>query len=69
MQPLPGGMVWPGASRQLSSNPATITYYLRHREEVDACLAEEEAETENWRQEAQTRFDTRALGTRLLARM
>ena len=47
---------------------ATITYYLRHREEVDAYLAEEDDETELWRRKAQALFDTRALRDRLLAR-
>lgn len=46
---------------------ATISYYLRHRNEVDAYLAGEEAEAQTARREAEAFFDTSALRARLLS--
>jgi uncharacterized protein (DUF433 family) len=47
---------------------ATITYYLRHREDVDAYLAEQEEAAAEAKDEAERYFDTSALRSRLLAR-
>lgn len=45
---------------------ATIAYYLRHREDVDAYLAEEAAKAERVRREADSRPATKALRKKLL---
>jgi uncharacterized protein (DUF433 family) len=47
---------------------ATITYYLRHKDAVDAYLAERRQVAERVRRENERRFDTTALRRRLLAR-
>lgn len=47
---------------------AVIGYYLRHQTEVDAYLAEADAEAERVRREVEARPETRALREKLLAR-
>jgi uncharacterized protein (DUF433 family) len=47
---------------------ATISYYLRHRQEVDAYLAEREREAEALRRELESRSPPDGLRERLLAR-
>ncbi len=48
---------------------ATIAYYLRHRAELDAYLAEQRQATDERRAEAGARFDTSGLRERLRARL
>ena len=50
----------------LSDVYAVIAYYLRHRAEVDAHLAELEAEAEGIQDEVDARPETRALREKLL---
>jgi uncharacterized protein (DUF433 family) len=45
-----------------------IAYYSRHRDEVESYLAERKKLAEDWRREAPSLFDTRALREKLLAR-
>jgi uncharacterized protein (DUF433 family) len=47
---------------------AVITYYLRHREEVDAYLSRQEEEADRTRREMEARFDPAGVRERLLAR-
>ena len=47
---------------------AAISYYLRHQEEVEAYLAEREAEAERIHQEAEADPANKALREKLLAR-
>jgi uncharacterized protein (DUF433 family) len=54
-------------SGALSDVYAVIAYYLRHRAEVDAHLAEREAEAEGIQDEVDARPETRALREKLLA--
>lgn len=55
-------------SLQLADVYATITYYLRHRNEVDAYMQREEQLAETVRQENLARVDQRGIRERLLAR-
>lgn len=55
-------------SLQLADVYATVTYYLRHRNEVDAYIAREAEAAESARAEAEEFFDTSSLRARLLAR-
>jgi uncharacterized protein (DUF433 family) len=48
---------------------ATIAYVLRHRSEVDAYLAEQEAEAEAIRRKIEERYPTAELRQRLRARL
>ena len=48
---------------------AVITYYLRHRDEVDAHLSERRARAEAIRREIETRSSQTDLRARLLARL
>lgn len=47
---------------------ATITYFLRHRDEVTAYLAQRRAVRDNVRSENERRFDPAGVRARLLAR-
>jgi uncharacterized protein (DUF433 family) len=47
---------------------AVVTYYLRNRAEVDDYLAAAAAETQQFREEAEKRYDQTGIRTRLLAR-
>jgi uncharacterized protein (DUF433 family) len=47
---------------------AVITYYLRHKEEVDAYLARREEQAEEIRKRDLARYDQRGIRERLLAR-
>lgn len=47
---------------------SVITYYLRHKPEDDAYLAEREALAERVREEAERRFPSAGIRERLLAR-
>jgi uncharacterized protein (DUF433 family) len=47
---------------------ATITYYLRHRDEVDDYVQRQELRAETVRQENLARFDQQGIRERLLAR-
>jgi uncharacterized protein (DUF433 family) len=47
---------------------ATIAWYLRHREQVDAYLQQGAADGEAWRRFWESRYDKAALRERLLAR-
>lgn len=47
---------------------AVIAYYLRHRDEVDAYIREQEKEAENVRLENEARFAPQGIRERLLAR-
>src|SRR5438105_3238521 len=53
---------------ELADVYGTITYYLAHRDELDAYLRAEAAETAQLRREMEARFDTRGLRERLLRR-
>lgn len=48
---------------------SVITYYLRHRPEVDAYLTRRREEAETVRRENQARFDPQGLRERLRARL
>ena len=54
---------------QLDDVYAVITYYLRHREEVEAYLERRQQRAAAVRQENEARFDHRGLRQRLLARL
>jgi hypothetical protein len=47
---------------------AVIAYYLRHKEEVEAYLQEQERLSEKIREENEQRFPSKGLRDRLLAR-
>jgi uncharacterized protein (DUF433 family) len=47
---------------------AVIAYYLRHKSEVDAHLADQQREREGVRQQNEARFDPSGIRQRLLAR-
>jgi uncharacterized protein (DUF433 family) len=55
-------------SLRLADIYTTITYYLRHRDEVDAYVQREEQLAKAVRQENLARFDQRGIRERLLAR-
>lgn len=55
-------------SLQLSDIYWVISYYLRHRDEVDAYLAERQRQAEVIRHETEQRFNPMGLRDRLLAR-
>ena len=55
-------------SLHLADIYATITYYLRHRNEVDAYVQRQESLADAVRQENLARFDQRGIRERLLAR-
>ena len=54
---------------QLDDVYAVITYYLRHREEVQAYLEKRRRHADAVRRENEARFDQRGLRARLLARL
>jgi uncharacterized protein (DUF433 family) len=54
---------------QLDDVYAVITYYLRHREEVEAYLEKRRRQADAVRHENEARFDHRGLRARLLARL
>lgn len=56
-------------SLDLTDTYAAITYYLRHRSEVDRMLAEEEREIEEVQAEIEREFPTADLRRRLRDRM
>ena len=47
---------------------AVIGYYLRHQDEVDAYLAEQQQEADEIRQQNEARFNPAGIRSRLLAR-
>jgi len=47
---------------------AVIGYYLRHQDEVDAYLAEQQHEADEMRQQNEARFNPAGIRSRLLAR-
>ncbi|MGE0826265.1 MAG: DUF433 domain-containing protein [Candidatus Binatia bacterium] len=47
---------------------AVITYYLRHRQEVEAYLAQQRQQAEHLQQEVEARFSPSGVRERLLAR-
>lgn len=53
---------------ELSDIYAVISYYLTHREHVDAWLEQEHMEGERIRREVETRFDSKGIRDRLLKR-
>ncbi|MBI4606471.1 MAG: DUF433 domain-containing protein [Planctomycetes bacterium] len=55
-------------SLRLDDAYAVITYYLRHKAEVDACLALTREKGEKLRQGIEARFPTNGVRERLLAR-
>ena len=55
-------------SLNLADIYAVITYYLRHRQAVEAYLAQQRQETESIRQEVEERFSPVGVRERLLAR-
>ena len=55
-------------SLNLSDVYAVITYYLRHRDEVQAYLNERQAKRDQVREEIQAKFPTNGLRERLLRR-
>lgn len=55
-------------SLELTDVYAAVTYYLRHREGVDAYLREREARREEVRRENEKRFPQAGIRERLLAR-
>ncbi len=56
-------------SLELSDVYAVLTYYLRHRGEVEAYLRQRRDETAQVRQENERRFPSSGLRERLLARL
>ena len=56
-------------SLQLADVYATITYYLRHREEVDGYLEKRQAQAEEVRRRLAARYDQAGLRSRLLTRL
>ena len=55
-------------SLNLADIYAVISYYLRHRQEVDAYLAQQRQETEEIQREVEERFSPTGVRERLLAR-
>jgi uncharacterized protein (DUF433 family) len=55
-------------SLRLADVYAAISYYLRHRSEVESYLAERREESSRIRQQNETRFDPAGVRARLLAR-
>ncbi len=53
---------------QLADVYAAISYYLRHRREVEACLRVRDAEADEVRRENEERFPSSGLRERLLRR-
>ena len=64
----PEGIVERYPTLQLGDVYGAIAYYLHHREEVRAYLAERERRGEEIRQELESRYDRQAIWARLLAR-
>ena len=56
------------SSLSLADVYSVLAHYLRHRQELDAYLAERAARTEQVRTSSQLRLDTKELRSRLLAR-
>lgn len=56
------------SSLDLADIYATIAYYLRHQEQVDGYLLDQEAQAEAARRDVEQHFDTRALRERLARR-
>jgi uncharacterized protein (DUF433 family) len=56
------------SSLRLADIYAIITYYLKHKPEVDAYLQERERQAEEVRRQVAERFDQRGLREKLLAR-
>jgi uncharacterized protein (DUF433 family) len=61
-------MVQQYPSLTLADVYAVIGYYLRHRADVDAYLAEQQHEADMVRQQNEARFDHAGIRSRLLAR-
>jgi uncharacterized protein (DUF433 family) len=55
-------------SLRLADVYAVISYYLRHREEVDAYVDEQRRQAEEVRRQDEARFDRSGIRERLLAR-
>ena len=55
-------------SLMLADVYAVISYYLRHRQDVDRYLAEQQQEADTTRQLNETQFDPTGIRSRLLAR-
>jgi uncharacterized protein (DUF433 family) len=64
----PEQIVYKYPSLTLPDVYAVITYYLRHRQEVEAYLARQRQETEEIRREVEKRFSPHGVRERLLAR-
>lgn len=63
------GIVESFPTLELADVYATIAYYLRHREQVEAYLEQQERESERLQQEIEARFPKAGLRERLLARL
>ncbi len=55
-------------SLKLDDVYAVVTYYLRHKQEVDAYLCQREKEAEEIRRKVEARWDQRGIRERLLRR-
>lgn len=64
----PEQIVYDYDSLNLSEVYAAISYYLQHREEVDAYLAARSKQNEELRESNEARFDQKGLRDKLLAR-
>ena len=64
----PEQIVYKYPSLTLADVYAVITYYLRHKQEVEAYLAQQHQETEEIRREVEERFSSHGVRERLLAR-
>jgi len=64
----PEQIVYKYPSLNLPDVYAVITYYLRHRQEVEAHLAQQRQEAENIRREVEERFSPHGVREGLLAR-
>lgn len=64
----PEQIVYKYSSLALPDVYAVITYYLRHRQEVAAYLAQQRQEEEDIRREVEERFSPHGIRERLLAR-
>jgi len=64
----PEQIVYKYPSVSLADVYAVITYYLRHREEVETYLAQQRQEAEGIRREIEERFPPHGVRDRLLAR-
>jgi uncharacterized protein (DUF433 family) len=64
----PEQIVYKYPSLSLADAYAVITYYLRHRQEVEAYLAQQRQETKDIRREVEERFSPQGVRERLLRR-